>query len=227
MALSDESLLRVKLFRAFVLFWFRALSRFEVYGVENFPRSGPTIMAMNHLHWLDPPIGLCLTTRKAFVFTADKWENVLGIGHFLRWTQQVIFVARGQADRRALGQALGVLRAGGLLGIAPEGTRSKTGTLQRAHSGVAYLASRTGATIVPVAATGQEKAFATLRRLRRPRVVVIVGQPFKLSGSPNRAKGEQLDAYTDEIMHRLAALLPPEYRGSYALDSEAFHSQKT
>ena len=214
--MSEESPTGLMLFKRVVCFLLRTLTRMEIYGRENVPASGPVLLIMNHLHWSDPLIGFCLVKRKAHVFAADKWNDVPVIGHFLRWTGQAIFVARGEVDRKALGQALAVLKAGGLLGIAPEGTRSKTGALQEAHGGTAYLASRTGATIVPVAIMGQEKAIASLKRLRRPRVVVVVGQAFQLPDTPNRAKGEQLDAYTDEIMYRLAALLAPPYRGVYA-----------
>jgi 1-acyl-sn-glycerol-3-phosphate acyltransferase len=173
------------------------------------------LFVSNHLHWLDPVIAIALIPRPATMFAADKWERRPVIGHLLRWTHQTIFVARGEVDRRALGQALQVLKSGGMLGIAPEGTRSKTGCLQEAHTGAAYLASRTGATLLPVGIAGQEKSIACWKRLRRPHIVARVGEPFTLSGTPNRAKGKQLEAYTDEIMHRIAALLPPEYRGFY------------
>ena len=70
--------------------------------------------------------------------------------------------------------------------------------------------------ILPIGLAGQEKAFRTLFRLRRPTIRVAIGEPFRLPGTPNQAKGEQLDRYTELIMCRLAALLPPEYRGVYA-----------
>lgn len=207
---------RVRLLRNIFYFLLRVLTRFEVHGAEKIPAAGPTLYTMNHLHWWDPIIGLAVVRRKGTMFAADKWEKRPIVGPVMRWSQQVIFVARGEADRRALGQALEVLKAGGLLAIAPEGTRSKTGALQRGHEGAAYLASRTGATIVPVAAWGQEQTIKRWRRLRRPHITVVVGDPYVLPGTPNKAKSEQLAAYTDEIMRRIAILLPPEYRGVYA-----------
>ena len=134
----------------------------------------------------------------------------------MRFTRQVIFVARGEADRKAISRAIEVLKQGYMLAIAPEGTRSKTGALQQAHEGPAYLASRTGALIVPVGAYGQEKTEACWKRLRRPHIVVTIGDPFVLPGTPNKAKGQQLVVYTDEIMLHIAALLPEAYRGVYA-----------
>lgn len=207
---------RMRFLRGLALFLLHLLSRFEVHGAERVPRSGATMYVMNHLHWTDPVIGFVVVNRHGYMFAADKWENHWFIGRILRFTQQVIFVARGEVDRKALGQALDVLKQGHMLGIAPEGTRSKTNALQPGREGPAYLASRTGAVIVPVGAYGQEQSEKYWKRLRRPHIVVNVGEPFMLPGTPNKAKGAQLIAYTDEIMRRIAALLPPAYRGVYA-----------
>jgi 1-acyl-sn-glycerol-3-phosphate acyltransferase len=207
---------RIRFLRWLVRILLRVLTRFEVHGADKIPAGGPALLTMNHLHWLDPPFGFLIVSRPAVMFAADKWERRPVIGDLLRWTQSTIFVARGEVDRKALSQALEVLKAGRLLAIAPEGTRSKTGALQQGREGPAYLASRTGAVIVPVAAYGQEKAVACWMRLRRPRIVVQIGEPYTLPGTPNKAKSVELVAYTDEIMHRIAELLPPEYRGVYA-----------
>jgi 1-acyl-sn-glycerol-3-phosphate acyltransferase len=207
---------RIRLLRHLALLFLNLFTRWEVHGAEKIPASGATIYTMNHLHWLDPAIGIAIVRRPAKMFAADKWEHRPIIGDVLRWSQQVIFVARGEVDRRALGEALQVLKEGGLLAIAPEGTRSRTGALQEGHEGPAYLASRSGACIVPVAAWGQEQAVACWKRLCRPHITVVVGDPYILPGTPNRAKGEQLLSYTGEIMHRIAELLPTEYRGVYA-----------
>jgi 1-acyl-sn-glycerol-3-phosphate acyltransferase len=174
------------------------------------------MMIMNHLHWLDPVIGVAIVKRPAVMFTADKWEHRPVIGDVIRWSQRAIFVARGEIDRRALAQAEEVLNRGDVLALAPEGTRSKTGALQQARDGAAYLAARTGPTIVPVAAFGQEQAERHWKRLRRPHIVVIVGEPFRLDSAPGKARGLQRAQYTEEMMLRLARLLPPEYRGAYS-----------
>lgn len=194
----------------------RLMTRTEVHGAENIPASGVTMMIMNHLHWLDPVIGVAIVKRPAVMFTADKWEHRPVIGDVIRWSQRAIFVARGEPDRGALAEAEQVLKRGDVLALAPEGTRSKTGALQQARDGAAYLAARTGPTIVPVAAYGQELAEQHWKRLRRPRIVVIVGEPFHLEGTPGKARGQQRVQYTEEMMLRLAAMLPPQYRGVYA-----------
>jgi 1-acyl-sn-glycerol-3-phosphate acyltransferase len=215
---ADSSKLpwRVRFLHNLARFGLRLFTRMEVSGVENIPASGVTMMIMNHLHWLDPVIGVAIVERPAVMFTADKWEHRPVIGDVIRWSQRAIFVARGEPDRQALAQAIEVLKRGDILALAPEGTRSKTGALQEARDGAAYLASRTGATIVPVTAYGQELAERRWKRLRRPRIVVTVGEPFRLDGTPNKARGQQRALYTEEMMLRLARMLPPEYRGVYA-----------
>ncbi len=206
---------RVRFLRNLALLGLRLLTRLEVRGVQETPPTGPALMIMNHLHWLDPVIGIAVVERPAVMFTAEKWEHRPVIGDVIRWSQRAIFVNRGQADRKALTQALEVLQHGDMLAVAPEGTRSKTGGLLPGREGAAYLASRTGAVIVPITAYGQEHAERAWKRLRRPHIVVTLGEPFRLEGTPNKAKSQQLEVYTDEIMLRLAALLPPEYRGVY------------
>lgn len=213
-----ENLL-VSAIRGLALVALRLFTRLEVNGMEKFPMAGPVLMVMNHLHWMDVVVALAILPRPAVVFAADKWERVFLIGQILRWSKRTIFVARGEADRKALRAALDVLKADGVLGIAPEGTRSKTGGLQKGHTGAAYLASRTGAAILPMGLAGQESALRMLFRLRRARIQVNIGDPFVLPDTSKQAKGIQLEVYTDDIMHRVAAQLPPQYRGVYAIDT--------
>lgn len=217
MSQTDHAKLPVRVRFLHRLAWLalRLLTRIEVHGVEHIPATGATLMIMNHLHWLDPIIGVAVIQRPAVMFTAEKWEHKPVIGNVLRWSQRVIFVVRGELDRRALSQALEVLERGEMLGVAPEGTRSKTGALQQAHDGAAYLVSRSGAAVAPVAAYGQEQAERQWKRLRRPHIVVRVGEPFHFEDTPNKARSRDLPPYTEEMMRRLAELLPPGYRGVY------------
>ncbi len=194
----------------------RLFGRVEVAGLENFPEHGPYIVAINHLHWMDIPALFIILPHEVATFAAEKWEHHWFVGTLLRLFGHAIFVQRGEADRRAIMQAIQWLKNGGVLGIAPEGTRSRSGVMQRGKPGTAYLASRTGVPIVPVAIWGQEKFWREVRRGRRPTIHIRVGKPFRLEGTPNRAKGEQLDAYTEQIMLAIARLLPEEYRGVYA-----------
>lgn len=192
----------------------RLLTRLEVTGVENVPLEGPLVIAPNHIHAFDVPLVGMVIPRRTAIFAADKWRGKLG-GWVMERLTRVIYVARGEADRGALSQALEVLKAGHALAVAPEGTRTRTGGLQQGKHGAVYLASRTGATILPVAIWGHEKALAAWRRLRRPEIHVRIGQPIHLPAGAERARTAELHAYTDELMLALAQLLPAGYRGVY------------
>lgn len=202
-----------QLFRGFVTVVLRLLTRVKVEGTEQIPKEGAFILAPNHLHVLDVPVLLMFVHRRTVPFAADKW-----IGHFFGWILvtfgNAIFVARGTPDRRALSKALTVLKAGGVLALAPEGTRSRNGTLGEGHTGLAYLATRAPAAILPVVAYGQEKCFDYWRRLRRVPIYVRFGQVIELP--PGRWSVDELEKQTEQIMLSLAGLLPVEYRGIYA-----------
>jgi 1-acyl-sn-glycerol-3-phosphate acyltransferase len=200
--------------RAIFAFIYRILARIKVVGQENLNLDGACLVVVNHLSVFDPPLLGTLLPRRSWALAAEKYRRHPLFGPIMRLVG-VIFVRRGEVDRRALRAALKVLREDGVVVLAPEGTRSGTGQLQRAKTGAAYLASRTGATVVPVAITGTEKMVSAVKRLRREQVRVVVGEPFKLPTTGERVKGPQLVAYTDLIMCRLAALLPESYRGYY------------
>lgn len=195
------------------------LTSMTVWGTENIPANGATLMVMNHLHWLDPIVALAVIRRPAVMLTAEKWERTFFIGHVMRWSQRAIFVQRGEPDRTALKRALEVLQRGEMLGISPEGTRSRTGGLQQAHDGPAYLVTRTGATIAPVVVYGQEHAEQYWRKLRRPRIMVVIGEPFRFTDTPAHVRSRDLQPYTDAMMRHLAQLLPEAYRGVYPLQA--------
>jgi 1-acyl-sn-glycerol-3-phosphate acyltransferase len=110
------------------------------------------------------------------------------------------------------------LKEGHVLVIAPEGTRSQTGALIEGRSGASYLAAQSGVPVIPVGIHGSEDQVvgANLRRLRRTTIIARVGKPFQLPPLKRGQREQALQAYTDEIMCQIAALLPPEYRGVYA-----------
>jgi 1-acyl-sn-glycerol-3-phosphate acyltransferase len=126
---------------------------------------------------------------------------------------EVIYVKRGEADGKALEQALAVLQAGGIVALGPEGRRSPGG-LTRGHTGVSYLAMRAQVPVVPMAAWGQERLGQSWRRLQRAPVSVRFGPPLVFG--PGTPGGHQLREYSDVVMRAIAAQLPAEYRGVYA-----------
>ena len=202
--------------RATVRFGFKLFTDWEVVGLENVPPDGPFISVSNHTHSLDPLLIMGSLPRRLCPLVADKWRRRPVIGQFVA-SVGAIFIRRGEVDRRALRQAMEALEQGKVLGIAPEGTRSKTGVMQEGRAGAAYIACLTGVPLLPVGVIGVEKALGKLRRLRRPQVKVVIGRPFTLPPLPSKAggRGKRLREHTTEIMYRIAELLPEEYWGLY------------
>ncbi len=192
------------------------LYRYEISGQENIPAEGPVIVAVNHLHLFDPGAVMPAIPRMVVTLAAEKWEKNLVFGSILR-AAGVIFVQRGEVDRQALRSCLRVLNEGRVLAVAPEGTRSKTGAMQRAKPGIAYLAVRSDAPILPIATAGIEK-LGKWHKLRRPTCRVVIGQPFRLPHVEGKPTTEQLQEMADLIMMRLGLYLPPNYRGVYAAE---------
>jgi 1-acyl-sn-glycerol-3-phosphate acyltransferase len=187
---------------------------FDVSGGDNYPSTGPYIVAFNHLHWLDLPVAFVTLRHRVTALALHELADRPAIAYVARRVGNAIYVQK-ETDHRAMKQALRVLRSGGALLVAPEGGRSPMGALRDGQPGTAYLASRSGAPVVPLAAWGHERLADDLRRFRRGKIRVRIGEPLVLDGTPNRAKGDRLDSYTSQIMHSLAALLPKRYRGVY------------
>lgn len=205
-----------RMLRWFCDFAFSLLTTRDVEGLEHVPPHGPYILASNHLSRLDAPLLYgYLGGENVSGWTAAKYQRhplfapILHLG-------RGIFIRRGEVDRNAITAAVAWLRQGNAFGISPEGTRSKTGALIKAKTGIAYLVDLTGAPIVPIAVTGTETMIKDLLCLRRPRLTVRIGELFRLPPLKNSERSEDLHRHTDEVMCRIAALLPPEYRGVYA-----------
>jgi 1-acyl-sn-glycerol-3-phosphate acyltransferase len=200
--------------RAIVRFLFRLLARTEYRGLENLPAHGPYILLTNHLSAIDPPLILAAVPMPITVFAAHTHRHEFLVGELMN-AMGAIWVRRGEADREALKAAVELLKGGGIIGLAPEGTRSKTGALIEGKIGAAYLATRTDVPLVPVAVTGTEVGLPAVFRLTRPHITLTIGPPFRLPDSSPQASRAQLQAYTDLIMQKLASMLPEKYRGVY------------
>jgi 1-acyl-sn-glycerol-3-phosphate acyltransferase len=189
---------------------YRLVLRLELEGVENIPVEGPVILMINHINFLDPFVIAASLPRQ--VTAMSKVENFsLPVFGLVFRLYGAIPVHRGQVDRRALRWAQRELKQGTLLLIAPEGTRSRDRKLQPAHKGLAFIALRSNAAVIPVAITGTPAFIGNLKRLRRTPVHIQLGRPFRFRGDRHA-----LDAMTDEAMYQLARLLPVAYRGAYA-----------
>ena len=194
---------------------FKLLARMEVLGLENVPNKGPALVVINHMSLIDAAfVAIMIERPDVTALIGDSYQKILP----MRWLVNAvhgIWINRSQADFHALRQALDFLSSGGLLGIAPEGTRSKVGSLIPAKTGVAYLADKARVSLVPTAISGSEIAFRELRRFHRPGLKLQFGQPFRLPPLERKDREGGMQRNTDEIMCRIAAMLPPKYWGVY------------
>ncbi len=178
-------------------------------GREHIPKRGGYIVVANHTDWKDPPVielsfGICIR----FMAKIEAF-GIFFVGGLMRG-KGCFPVRRGESDRRALTTSLQVLKSGNPLGFFPEGTRSLDGLLRRGHPGIAFLARRSGAPILPVGVTGTRQA-----KLLRADITVRVGAPFTVADLelPDGATDQET---ADAIMRRIAALLPQDMRGQYS-----------
>ncbi|MCS7286436.1 MAG: lysophospholipid acyltransferase family protein [Anaerolineae bacterium] len=193
---------------------FRIFLRYRIEGWENFPRKGRVILMINHINFLDPVLVGGLAPREVTIMAKREVLDYPFLGFFIR-LYGVVPIRRGEIDRQALKGALETLAQEQPLLMAPEGTRSHHGRLQKAKDGIAYIALKTDSPIVPIAIWGQEKFFQNLKKLRPTEVHIRIGRPFKFIPPPIIERGD-LTKMTTEAMYILASLLPPEYRGVYA-----------
>lgn len=202
----------------FLLKWvgFKLWARIDsVRGLENIPPTGALIFMINHISFVDSLIVLQRSPRDIVPMAKIEVYDYPVIGIFPKlWG--VIPVRREEFDRSAIRGALNVLKSGESILLAPEGTRSPA--LQNGKEGVAYLASRSGAMVIPVGIAGTSgfPAFRTSPRWQEPGAQVVVGKPFVYKAAYKRARGAELRQMTDEAMYQLAALLPARRRGVYA-----------
>jgi 1-acyl-sn-glycerol-3-phosphate acyltransferase len=195
-------------------FWL--LAKFDrAEGLVNIPAHGPTILMMNHIAFIDSIVVLNVVPRDIVPLAKVEVYDYPLVGVFPRlWG--VIPVRREEFDRAAVRQALEVLEAGEIVLVAPEATRGPA--LRQGKEGVAYLASRSDAPVVPVAIQGTP-GFPALRYTapwRGPGAHLAFGRPFRFRAAFQRADRAQLRMMTDEAMYVLSAMLPPGLRGFYA-----------
>ena len=188
--------------------------RYRVYGLERVPENGPLLIVANHLSWYDPILLGVVLRRRIWFFTKSEIFRWPLIGKACEATGQIP-VRRGESDRAALEKGLAYLQEGRALCIFPEGTVARKGKMIPAMPGVAMLAIRSGATVLPVAHSGTRKVLRS-PRYWLPRVTIKIGDPYVPvvpAGMPRKAGLQQV---TDDLMLRIARMLPPETRGVYA-----------
>ncbi|MGB8214276.1 MAG: lysophospholipid acyltransferase family protein [Anaerolineales bacterium] len=192
------------------------LCRIDKPDLANVPANGPLILATNHISSLEAPVLLAYLQprRMTTIAKIETWDNKFMGWLFDLWNS--IPIRRGEADLEAIHRCLGVLAAGSILFVAPEGTRSRDGILLRGRPGVVLIALHAGVPILPVVHWGGESFSENLRRLKRTDFHIRVGKPFRLNAQGEKVNGQVRQAMVDEIMYQIAGLLPEEYRGLYA-----------
>ncbi len=198
----------------------RVCCRIRVEGKEHLPRSGPVILASNHRSFLDSIfIPLLVSRRVTFVAKAEYFDDKR-VAWFFRGVGQIpIRREGGSASERALESATEVLEAGGVFGIYPEGTRTRDGKLHRGHTGVARLALRTGAPIIPVGIIGSDEVQPIDTKLPRlfKTVRIRFGEPIELGHYQGRHDDRlALRDVADEVMFEIQQLSGYEYVDTYA-----------
>jgi len=191
----------------------RILTRLEIEGLENVPKSGPVIVVMNHLSIVDPFMVAGFFPRPMVFMAKEEIYKIPGMRHITRWYGSFT-VRRGEADREAIRNCIEVLQQGNVLGLFPEGTRSKTGFLGEVKAGVGLVIHRTGAPVVPIGIVGTGRVSPKRPFHLRPTVRVKIGPPVSFESGAGTAR-VAARSYSELVMRAIAAQLPDNQRGPY------------
>ncbi len=203
---------------AFLRGVFRLVCKVDDRELARIPRNGPLILIGNHINFLETPIFVSWMDNPAITGIAkrESWKNPLFYFLFNLW--EIIPIDRGVVDREAFRSSFDALARGKILALSPEGTRNGTGKLVKGKPGVSFLAARSGAAVLPAVFWGHEDFWKNFKRLRRTELHIAVGTPFRLTPEGASQAREVREAVADEMMYKLAELLPEKYRGEYAFD---------
>jgi len=210
---------RRNLLRGFIrLLGFRVLWNVNVTGAENVPDDGPAIIMMNHISAIDPILCMGAITNR-FVIPMTKIENAQNwfFGFFVWWWGSYT-VNRNEVDRRALVNSIELIKSGQMILIAPEGTRHPEG-LAEAKDGLAYVATKANAVIIPTGISGAVGWDDKMKRFQRPRININFGRPFRFkTEGRDRVPREALSIMSHEAMYQLALAVKDETRRGFYSD---------
>ena len=193
----------------------KILCKIEGDKLESVPHQGPLILVINHINFLEVPLiyTLLLPRKVCGILKKESWDNWF-VGMLAKeW--EAIPVNRETPGISTFKETGKALKEKKILCIAPEGTRSGTGVLAKGYPGVVFLALKNRVPILIVAHYGIENFWYNIKRLKRTRVTFVVGKPFMLASEMKTTKNVYQEM-TDQIMARMAFMLPERYRGAYA-----------
>ncbi len=205
----------LRIMNAVLRFVFQIVCRINPKDFKKVPVEGPLILVGNHINFLEVPVFLPHVDHPNVIGIAkrESWKNPLFNFLFKQWG--IIPIDRGMVDREAFRLTEEALKAGKVVAMSPEGTRSKDGCLLPGKPGVVAIAVRSKAPLLPVAFYGYENFWANLKRLRKTNYNIVVGKPFQLNLDGSALSKDVRQVVTDEIMYKIAELLPEKYRGHY------------
>lgn len=218
-AMQPKFAWRRQFMRGFMIRWFtfNFLWNVKVTGQENVPDKGSAMIMMSHASLIDPVLCMGAITNR-FVVPMTKSENMDNkiIGPLVRWWGSYS-VNRGEVDRKALLNSIELAKSGTLILIAPEGTRQEHG-LAEPKDGMAYIATKADAAVIPTGITGAETWKEDFKNRRRPNIRVNFGRPFRFkTEGRTRIPREELAIMMREAMYQLALAMPDESkRGVYS-----------
>ena len=188
-------------FKILCRIWFGKILTTKISGAEKLPKEGGFILAANHVSNWDPPfLGTFMDRIVNFMGKEELFKNPI-MAAICRGLN-VFPVKRGAADKTAIKTAIKILKSEKCLGIFPEGTRSKTGKLGKAETGVSVIAAMTKAPVIPAAIIGTEKIFSAQKKF--PRLCVVYGEPLQFTG--NAKDKESLNDFAQKIMSEISKL---------------------
>jgi len=195
--------------------FFRATCRINREELAKVPQEGPLLMLVNHTYVLDGPMLYVFLRPRNLLAMAKKelWDN-----KFLGWVMnswRSIPVDRENMGRDTMEACFSALDRNEILAMAPEGTRSKDEKLQQGRAGVAFIAHKKDAPMLPVIVLGFSSFAENIKRLKRTPITITVGKPFEIIQKGGRIDAATREALIDEIMLRMATLMPNEKRGYY------------
>jgi 1-acyl-sn-glycerol-3-phosphate acyltransferase len=208
-----------RLFRGLATLLMRLLARVRVENWEKIRDiQGPVIVASNHLGRVDVALALLVASRDDFIIVVAEKYRENAVFRFLVKTLDLLWLERFEADLGTLKEVFRRLERGGMLLIAPEGTRSTTEALLEAKAGVSYIAAKSGVPVIAASVFGSEDRVVkeNLKNWNRSEITIRVGDSFRIPPLPKEGRDLFLREQTDEIMAQIAVLLPDKYRGVYA-----------